>query len=165
MPKAPDYPVTPAVRVLRAAGVTYAPHLYDYVEHGGTRVAAVALDRDEHAVIKTLVLQTESKKPLIMLMHGDREVAVGLLARAIGAKSVAPCDPKTAEKITGYQLGGTSPFGLRTPGVPVYVERTILALPRITINAGKRGFLVEIDPHILVTVLGAQPVDAAAPRT
>lgn len=157
------YPVTPAVRALRAAGAEFRPRLYDYVDHGGTRVAAAELGLDEHAVIKTLVFQDEGKRPLLVLMHGDREVGPGLLAKAIGAKSVAPCDQKTAEKVTGYQVGGISPFGTRTPGLPIYAERTLFDLPHLCINGGKRGFLVEIAPDVLTTVLGAREVDAAAP--
>jgi len=161
---APDkYPVTPAVRVLRAAGVEVVPHLYDYVDHGGTGVAAQELGVDEHAVVKTLVFQTDARKPLLVLMHGDREVGPGLLAKAIGAKSVAPCDQKTAEKHTGYQVGGISPFGTRTPNLPVYAEHTLFDLPAIYINGGKRGFLVEIGPEVLRSVLNAEPVAAAAP--
>jgi len=162
---APDkYPVTPGVRVLRAAGIEIVPRLYDYVDHGGTGIAARELGVDEHAVVKTLVFQTDAKKPLLVLMHGDREVGPGLLARAIGAKSVVPCDQKTAEKHTGYQVGGISPFGTRTPNLPVYAERTLFDLPAIYINGGKRGFLVEIVPEVLRSVLNAEPVDAAAPH-
>lgn len=159
------YPVTPAIRALRAAGVAFDPCLYDYEEHGGTEVAARELGVDEHAVIKTLVFQTEQKKPLIILMHGDRSVGPGLLAKAIGAKSVTPCDPATAQKVTGYQVGGISPFGTRTTPLPIYVERTILDLEMIYINGGKRGFLVALPPETLNTVLNATPVQAAAPTT
>ena len=160
---AEKYPVTPAVRALRAANAAYTPHLYDYVEHGGTRHSAVELGVDEHRIVKTLVMETEAKKPLIVLMHGDREVAIGLFARAIGAKSASPCRPEIAQKHTGYLVGGTSPFGTRTPNLPVYVERSILDLPTIYINGGKRGFLVEIAPATLTEILAATPVDVAAP--
>jgi Cys-tRNA(Pro) deacylase len=160
----PKYPVTPAVRALRAAGVAYEPHLYDYVEHGGTKVAAAELGVDEHAVVKTLVMQDEAKKPLIVLMHGDREVGVGLLAKAAGRKSVAPCDPAVVQKHTGYLVGGTSPLGTRTPGIPVFVERTIFDLPRIYLNGGKRGFLVALDPAELRRVLTVETVEVAAPQ-
>jgi Cys-tRNA(Pro) deacylase len=140
-----DYPVTPAVRVLREKKVAFAPHLYEYEERGGTRASAAELGVDEHAVVKTLVMETEAKKPLVVLMHGDREVSTKQLARTLGVKSVHPCDPAAAQKHTGYMVGGTSPFGTRAR-LPVYVERTIFELPRIYINGGKRGFLVEIDP-------------------
>jgi Cys-tRNA(Pro) deacylase len=163
MAAADKYPVTPAVRVLQAAGIAFAPHLYDYVEKGGTRHSAEALGVDEHAVVKTLVMEDEQKKPLIILMHGDREVATGLLAKAIGAKSVRPCDPTVAQKHTGYQVGGTSPFGTRTPNIPVYAERTLFDLSTLYINGGKRGFLVSLSPDALTTVLNAISVDAAAP--
>jgi Cys-tRNA(Pro) deacylase len=157
------YPVTPAIRALRAAGIVYEPHLYDYEEHGGTRRAAAELGVEEHAVIKTLVMQTDPKNPLLVLMHGDREVAVGMLAKAIGAKSVTPCDPATAQKHTGYLVGGTSPFGTKTPNLPVYVERTIFDLPRCFINGGKRGFLVALAPDALRQTLPLREVEVAAP--
>ena len=143
-----DYPVTPAVRVLREKKVSFAPHLYEYEERGGTKTSARELGVDEHAVVKTLVMETEARKPLVVLMHGDREVSTRQLARALGVKSVHPCDPAAAHKHTGYMVGGTSPFGTRAR-LPVYVERTIFELPRIYINGGKRGFLVEIDPRDL----------------
>ena len=156
------YPVTPAIRALRDAKISFTPHLYDYEEHGGTSVAARELGVDEHNVLKTLVMQTEARKPLIIVMHGDCEVAVGMLAKAIGAKSVAPCDPATAQKHTGYQVGGISPFGTRAV-LPVYAEAGIFDLPEIYINGGKRGFLVSLSPDALRQVLNAQPVNAAAP--
>ena len=143
-----DYPVTPAVRVLREKRVAFAPRLYEYEERGGTRRSAAELGVDEHAVVKTLVMETDSRKPLVVLMHGDREVSTKQLARALGVKSVHPCDPAAAQKHTGYMVGGTSPFGTRA-ALPVYVERTIFELPKIYINGGKRGFLVEIDPQDL----------------
>ena len=160
---APKYPVTPAVRALRAAGVAFDQHLYDYEEHGGTERASRELGVDEHGVVKTIVMQTDEKKPLLILMHGDRAVGPGLLAKAIGAKSVTLCDPATAQKHTGYLFGGTSPLGTRVP-LPVYVERTILDLPRLFVNGGKRGFLVSLTPHALRAALpGLTAVDAAAP--
>lgn len=157
------YPVTPAVRVLREAGIPFTPHLYDYVEKGGTAHSAQVLNVDEHAVIKTLILQTDAKTPLIVLMHGDRELAPGLLARHLGVKTVQLCDAATAQKWTGYQFGGTSPFGTRTPNLPTYVEASVLDLPRVFVNGGKRGFLVSLAPSAFVDVLNAQAVEAAAP--
>jgi len=143
-----DHPITPAVRYLREKGVEFVPHLYDYVEKGGTRESAKQLGVHEHAVVKTLVFETNEKKPLIVLMHGDRHVSAKNLARHIGVKSVEPATPGRATKWTGYLVGGTSPFGTRT-SMPVYVERTIFDLDRIYINGGKRGFLVEFDPNAL----------------
>jgi Cys-tRNA(Pro) deacylase len=151
-------PVTPAVRALKAAGIAYTEHLYRYEERGGTRVSARELGVDEHAVVKTLVLEDESKAPLIVLMHGDLEVSTKNLARLLGRKSIVPCRPEVAEKHTGYKVGGTSPFGTRKT-IPVYVERTILDLPRIYLNGGHRGFLVGLDPEALVRVLDATPVE------
>lgn len=155
-----EHPTTAATRVLKARGVAFDPHLYEYVEHGGTSKSSSELGVDEHAVVKTLVFETEAKKPLIVLMHGDRNVSAKNLARHLGVKSVQPCKPDVAEKWTGYQVGGTSPFGTRTP-IPVYVERTILELPRIWINGGKRGFLVSLEPRALVDVLAPTPVEVA----
>jgi Cys-tRNA(Pro) deacylase len=155
-----DYPVTPAVRLLREKKVEFEPHLYDYVERGGTHHSAEALGVDEHAVVKTLVMETDAKKPLIVLMHGDREVSTKNLARRLGVKSVHPCDFARAQRHTGYLVGGTSPFGTRA-GMPVYAERTIFELPRIYINGGKRGFLVSIDPRVLREVLHAEEVEVA----
>lgn len=159
-----DHPVTPAVRVLRAAGVAFVPRLYDYVEKGGTSRSSAELGVDEHCVVKTLVFETDAKKPLIVLMHGDRQVSTKNLARLLGVKSIQPCKPDIAEKWTGYQVGGTSPFGMRT-ALPVYVERTILALPKIVINGGKRGFLVEIEPAALVQVLKPTEVEVGFVKT
>jgi Cys-tRNA(Pro) deacylase len=153
-----DYPVTAAVRMLRERKVEFAPHLYEYVERGGTRASAEALGVDEHAVVKTLVFETEARKALVVLMHGDREVSMKQLARALGVKTVQPCDPQTAQKHTGYLVGGTSPFGTRTR-LPVYVERTIFALPRIYINGGKRGFLVSVEPRVLKELLPVEEVE------
>lgn len=140
-----EYPITAAVRFLREIKINFVPHLYDYVEKGGTRESARALGVDEHAVIKTLVFETNEKKPLIVLMHGDREVSTKTLARLLGVKSVEPATPEKASKLTGYLVGGTSPFGIRN-SIPVYVEKNIFSLDKIYINAGKRGFLIEIDP-------------------
>ena len=155
-----DYPITPAIRVLREKRVAFEPHLYDYVEHGGTRHSAEALGVDEHAVVKTLVMETDAKKPLIVLMHGDREVSTKQLARHLGVKSIHPCDFAQAQKHTGYLVGGTSPFGTRAR-MPVYAERTIFDLPKIYINGGKRGFLVSIDPNVLRDVLKVVEVEVA----
>ena len=152
--------ITPAVRVLRERGVAFTEHPYKYEDRGGTRVSARELGVDEHIVIKTLVMQDEARRPLIVLMHGDREVSTKNLARQIGARTVAPSDPATAERHTGYPVGGTSPFGTRK-SLPVYIERTILDLPRIYINGGKRGFLVALVPGELVRVLSPTPVDVA----
>jgi Cys-tRNA(Pro) deacylase len=154
------HPVTAAVRVLRDARAAFVPHLYAYVEKGGTGASAAALGVDEHQVIKTLVFETDGKKPFVILMHGDREVSQKSLARALGEKTVRPCAPDVADRHSGYKVGGTSPFGLRRE-MPIYVERSVLDLPRIYINGGARGFLVEIDPAVLTTVLDATPVDAA----
>lgn len=152
--------VTPAIRVLRANQVLFTEHPYRYEPHGGTRVSSRELRVDEHAVIKTLVMQDEDEQALLVLMHGDREVSTKRLARQIGAKSVGPCDPVVAERHTGYQVGGTSPFGTRKP-LPVYVERSVLGLSRIYINGGARGLLVSLVPADLVRVLTATPVDVA----
>jgi Cys-tRNA(Pro) deacylase len=149
--------MTPAVRSLREAGVNFTEHPYKYVEHGGTASFAREFGVDEHAVIKTLVMEDDAKKPLVVLMHGDREVSTKELARVLGVKTVQPCTPETAERHSGYMVGGTSPFGLRK-SVPVYMEGTILELPRIYINGGKRGFLVGLDPKELARVLKPTPV-------
>jgi Cys-tRNA(Pro) deacylase len=155
-------PMTAAVRVLRQAGATFTEHPYTYVERGGTRTFAEEHGVDEHVVIKTLVMEDDAKKPLVVLMHGDREVSTKELARTIGVKSVGPCAPETAQRHSGYMVGGTSPFGLRKP-MPVYVEESILALPIIYINGGKRGFLVGLDPKELARVLRPVPVRVAIP--
>ena len=149
-----------AIRALRAAGVAFTPHLYDWAPHGGTAASSEALGVDEHAVIKTLIFEDDKKQPLCILMHGDREVSAKNLARAIGCKAVAPCAPAVADRHSGYQVGGTSPFGLRHP-MPIYMERSILELPKIFINGGARGFLVELAPADLVRVLAPTPVDVA----
>jgi len=151
---------TPATQMLRAAGVVFTEHPYDYVEHGGTAESARQLGVAEHAVIKTLVMQDDKAQPLIVLMHGDRQVSTKNLAREIGVKSVEPCKPEVAQRHSGYLVGGTSPFGLRKP-LPVWVEATVLDLPRVCINGGRRGYLVGIDPQVLVRVLGAKPVSCA----
>ena len=155
-------PMTPAVRALRQAGVEFAGHPYIYVEHGGTSTFAQEAGVDEHVVIKTLVMEDDAKKPFVVLMHGDREVSTKELARVLGVKSVRPCAPETAERHSGYMVGGTSPFGLRKP-MPITVEETILALPRIYVNGGKRGFLVSLDPRELARVLKPTPVRVAIP--
>ncbi len=152
-----DYPITPAVRFLRQQKVDFVPRLYDYVEKGGTGESARQLGVDEYSVIKTLIFETNEKKPLIVLMHGDRMVSTKNLARHIGVKSVEPADSKRASNWTGYQFGGTSPFGTRTV-MPVYVEATIFELEKIYINGGKRGFLVEIEPGILRDILSIEEV-------
>jgi Cys-tRNA(Pro) deacylase len=157
---ATDYPVTMAVRVLRQHKVEFTPHLYVYEERGGTRVSAQQLGVDEHAVIKTLIFEDETKKPLCILMHGDREVSAKNLARQLGHKSVAPCAPEVADRHSGYQVGGTSPFGLKR-AMPVYLEKSIAALPRIYINGGARGFLVGLAPAELQRVLDPVAVEAA----
>lgn len=155
-------PMTPALRALRRAGVPYTEHPYAYVERGGTAAFAAQAGVDEHAVVKTLIMEDEAKKPLVVLMHGDREVSTRELARVLGVKSVRPCAPDTAERHSGYPVGGTSPFGLRKP-LPVYVEATILGLPRIYINGGRRGFIVGLAPGDLVRVLAPRPVRVAVP--
>lgn len=140
-----DYPITSAIRFLRESNIAFTPHLYTFEEHGGTTASATALGVDEHAVVKTLVMQTDGRKPLLVLMHGDREVSTKQLARTIGVKNVTPSDAKTAERHTGYLFGGTSPFGTRMQ-LPVYAESSIFSIPKIYINGGKRGFLVGISP-------------------
>lgn len=145
-------PITPAVRMLRAEQVEFTDHLYTYEEKGGTSVSARALGVDEHAVVKTLVMEDEKKRPLIVLMHGDRQVSEKQLARIMGVKNVMPCTPEAAHKHSGYLVGGTSPFGTRS-AMPVYLEETVLDLPRIYINGGKRGYLVGIDPKDAVRLL------------
>jgi Cys-tRNA(Pro) deacylase len=151
---------TAAIRVLRDAGIPYTEHEYAYEEKGGTAVSARELKVDEHCVVKTLVMEDDRKKPLIVLMHGDRQVSTRNLARAIGARSVAPCSPETANRHSGYAVGGTSPFGTRHP-MPVYMEETILGLDKIYINGGRRGFLVGMSPRDAVRLLDAVPVKVA----
>ena len=152
---------TPATACLREHGVPFSEHVYDYVEHGGTAESSRQLGVDEHSVVKTLVMQGEDAKPLIILMHGDREVSLKNLARQIGAKRVEPSKPEVAERHTGYRVGGTSPFGTRK-ALGIFVERSVLSLPLIYINGGRRGYLVGIDPKVLVDLLKAQAVDCAA---
>ena len=153
-------PSTPATRLLREKGVAYTEHPYRYEEKGGTRVAARELGVDEHAVVKTLVMEDEAGAPLVVLMHGDREVSTKALARQLGRKAISPCRPEVAQRHSGYLVGGTSPLGTRK-AMPVYVERTILDLPRIYVNGGSRGFLVGLDPKALAALVDAVPVDAA----
>ena len=159
-----DYPVTPAVRLLREKRIAFEPHLYDYKERGGTAHSAAELQVPEHAVIKTLVMENEKREPLVVLMHGDLEVSTKTLARTLGVKSISVCDPAVAQKHTGYMVGGTSPFGTRS-NMQIYVERTIFELPRIYINGGKRGFLVSIDPALLRTLLPVVEVEAAITKS
>jgi Cys-tRNA(Pro) deacylase len=151
---------TPATALLRRHGVAFTEHPYDYVEHGGTAESARQLGLDEHAVIKTLVMQDDAARPLLVLMHGDRTVSTKDLARQIARKSVAPCTPEVAQRHTGYAVGGTSPFGTRKP-LPVFVERSVLSLPRLWINGGRRGYLVGVAPPVLLDLLRAEPVDCA----
>ena len=151
---------TPATQMLKAHQVEFTGHPYEYVEHGGTAESARQLGLDEHHVVKTLVMQDQDAKPLIVLMHGDRKVSTKNLARQIGAKSVEPCTPEVAQRHSGYLVGGTSPFGTRKR-LPVFVERTILDLDRIYLNGGRRGFLVSLDPRAAATALEATPVDVA----
>jgi Cys-tRNA(Pro) deacylase len=154
------HPVTQAVRQLRAERVAFVPHVFTYEARGGTRHSAEVLGVDEHLVIKTLIFEDDGKRPLCVLMHGDREVSTRNLARQIGARSTQPCAPAVADRHSGYQVGGTSPFGLKT-AMPLYAERTIASLARIYLNGGARGFLIELDPADLVRVLRPTLVDAA----
>ncbi len=156
----PDYPMTTGVRMLKEKQIPFEPHLYDFVEHGGTKHSAEAMGVPEHQVVKTLVMETDARKPIIVLMHGDREVSTKQLARILNVKRVEPADAATALRITGYQFGGTSPFGTRTP-LPVYVERSIFSLEKIYINGGKRGFLVSIAPNDLRRAFPLTEVDVA----
>jgi Cys-tRNA(Pro) deacylase len=153
-------PSTPATRLLREKGIAYTEHLYRYEEHGGTRASARELGVDEHAVVKTLVMEDDAGAPLVVLMHGDREVSTKALARQIGKRSVQICKPEVAQRHSGYLVGGTSPFGTRK-AMPVYVERSVLALERIYVNGGSRGFLVGIAPGDVVRALSPTPVDVA----
>jgi Cys-tRNA(Pro) deacylase len=152
---------TPATQFLRRHGVAFGEHPYDYVEHGGTAESARQLGVDEHHVVKTLVMEDEHARPLIVLMHGDRTVSTKNLARQIGAKRVEPCKPEVASRHSGYLIGGTSPFGTRK-AMPVYVEATVLELERVLLNGGRRGFLVSIAPAVLTTLLDAKPVQCAS---
>ncbi|HET9595539.1 MAG TPA: Cys-tRNA(Pro) deacylase [Anaeromyxobacteraceae bacterium] len=151
-------PSTAATRLLREKGVAYTEHMYRYEEHGGTAVSARELSVDEHAVVKTLVLEDDAGEPLVVLMHGDREVSLKALARQIGKRAVAVCRPEVAQRHSGYLVGGTSPFGTRKR-MPVYVERTVLDLPVMYVNGGSRGFLVEMAPSELARVLAPTAVE------
>ena len=151
---------TPATALLRAHGIAFTEHPYEYVEHSGAEHSAEVLGFDPFSVVKTLVMQDQDTRPLIVLIHGNRKVSTKNLARQIGAKSVEPCAPEVASRHSGYQVGGTSPFGTRRQ-MPVYIEQTILDLPRIGINGGRRGYLVGIDPRVCVQLLGARPVQCA----
>ena len=161
MAKDEDIPVTQAVRALRVGKAAFSAHLYEYVDRGGTEHSAASLGVEEHTVVKTIVLEDETKTAFICLQHGDREVSTKSLARIRGCKTVTPCAPETALRHTGYMVGGTSPFGTRKP-LTVYLERSICALPRIYINGGKRGFLVGVDPSVVVTLLKPILVEASA---
>ena len=151
---------TPATALLRQHQVAFTEHPYEYLEHGGAQHSAQVLGLDPYTVVKTLVMEDDKAKPLLVLMHGNRTVSTKNLARQIGVKSVAPCKPEVANRHSGYLVGGTSPFGTRR-AMPVYIEQTILALPRIAINGGRRGYLVGLDPQVCVQLLGAQPVQCA----
>ena len=158
--KRPSHSETPATQFLKANGVVYSEHFYEYVERGGTAVSSDSLGVPEHEVVKTLVMEDEGRHPLIVLMHGDRTVSTKNLARQAGRKRVEPCKPEVAQRHTGYQVGGTSPFGTRKR-LPVYMERSILALERVYINGGRRGFLVGLAPQEIVRVLAPLQVDVA----
>ena len=158
--KAAHVSETPATQFLKRAGVVFTEHRYDYLEHGGTAESARQLGVPEHEVVKTLVMQDERAQPLIVLMHGDCQVSTKQLAREIGVKAVEPCQPDVAQRHSGYLVGGTSPFGMRK-ALPIYVEATVLALPRIVINGGRRGFLVGMAPTVLVDQLAAKAVSCA----
>jgi len=160
MSRATHVSETPATSWLRRHGVSFDEHPYEYVEHGGTAVSSQSLGVPEHQVVKTLVMQDEQGRPLIVLMHGDRKVSTKNLARQVDRKRIEPCTPEAAQRHTGYQVGGTSPFGLRKP-MPIYVERTVLDLEHIYINGGRRGFLVGIPPSVLTETLGAVAVNCA----
>ena len=151
---------TPATAFLKAQGVAFTEHPYDYEEHGGTEVSARELGVDEHAVVKTLIMQDQDAKPVVVLMHGDRKVSTKNLARQVGAKSIEPCKPEVANRHSGFLIGGTSPFGTRKQ-MPVYAEKSIFALPKIYINGGRRGYLVGIAPAELARTLKAVEVECA----
>jgi Cys-tRNA(Pro) deacylase len=158
-----EYPVTPAIRFLREKKIEFEPHVFEYIEKGGTRASAEVLKVDEHAVVKTLIFETNEKKPLIVLMHGELMVSTKKLARILNVKSVAPVSPEKANKLTGYLVGGTSPFGVKTE-MPIYVERTIFDLEKIYINGGRRGFLIAVEPRVLESLLKAKKVEAATAK-
>jgi Cys-tRNA(Pro) deacylase len=151
---------TPATAFLKANGVAFTEHPYEYLEHGGAQHSAQVLGLDPFTVVKTLVMEDEKARPLVVLMHGNRTVSTKNLARQIGAKSVQPCKPEVANRHSGYLVGGTSPFGTRKQ-MPVYVEESILSLPRIVLNGGRRGYLVGMDPQVCAKLLGARPVNCA----
>jgi Cys-tRNA(Pro) deacylase len=151
---------TPATQLLKANKVVFTEHPYEYLEHGGAQHSAEVLGFDPFTVVKTLVMQDQDAKPLLVLMHGNRKVSTKNLARQIGAKSVEPCKPEVANRHSGYLVGGTSPFGTRK-AMPVYIEESILALPKIAINGGRRGYLVGLDPQVCVALLGAKSVNCA----
>jgi Cys-tRNA(Pro) deacylase len=151
---------TPATALLRRHGVTFDEHVYDYIEHGGAQHSAAVLGLDPFAVVKTLIMQDQDARPLVVLMHGNRKVSTKNLARQIGLKSVEPCAPEVAQRHSGYLVGGTSPFGTRKV-MPVYIEQTILALPRIAINGGRRGYLLSLEPRVCMQLLAATPVQCA----
>jgi Cys-tRNA(Pro) deacylase len=153
-------PETPATKFLKSHRIPHSNHLYAYEEHGGTKVSARELNVDEHAVVKTLVFEDENAKPLIVLMHGDRKVSTKELARQIGCKKVEPCQPEVANRHTGYLVGGTSPFGTKKQ-MPIYLEKSILDLPLVYINGGRRGYLVGVHPHDIVRTLNPKSVEAA----
>jgi len=153
-----NFPITSAIRVLREKKIEFEPHVFEYVEKGGTRHSAEVLGVDEHAVVKTLIFETSEKKPLIVLQHGDALVSAKSLARILNVKTVAPVAPEKANKLTGYLVGGTSPFGVKTK-MPIYAEKTIFDLPRIFINGGRRGFLIQIEPRVLKEVLKVEEVE------
>lgn len=160
MSKSKHVSETPATQLLKKHGITFSEHTYDYVDHGGAPEAARQLGLDPHAVAKTLIMEDEKKQPLIIIMHGDKEVSTRNLARQTGAKKIAPCAPDTAQRHSGYLVGGTSPFGTRKR-MPVWIEAELLDLPVLYINGGKRGFLLGIAPAVLTTLLDAKPVEAA----
>ncbi len=160
MSGSPRVSETPATTWLRQHGIAFVEHTYEYVEHGGTAVSSQSLGVPEHQVVKTLVMQDEHGKPLIVLMHGDRKVSTKNLARQADRKRIEPCTPEVAQRHTGYQVGGTSPFGLRKL-MPIFVQRTVLDLGRIFVNGGRRGFLVELSPAVLAGALGAVAVNCA----
>ena len=153
-----NYPITPAIRILRVRQIEFEPHVYEYAEKGGTKHSSEVLKVDEHAVVKTLVFETDEREPLIVLQHGDFQVSTKALARFLNVKTSAPVSPEKASKLTGYLVGGTSPFGIKTK-MPIYAEKTIFDLPVIYINGGKRGFLIAIAPQILKEVLKVEAVE------
>ncbi len=155
-----NYPITPAIRCLREKKVEFEPHVFEYVEKGGTRYSAKVLGVDEHAVVKTLIFETNEKKAFVVLMHGDRQVSTKNLARHLNVKTVAPVTPEKASRLTGYLVGGTSPFGVKTK-MPVMAEKTIFDLEKIYINGGKRGFLIEIEAKVLEEVFEIERIETA----